>query len=67
MGIPFVHPNESQPRLAALSTNDLNQECCTILDRIPGAGLKGAGYPENVLGPKDSKSVWLHSLPPGCF
>ena len=50
MGIPFVHPNESQPRLAALSTNDLNQDCCTILERIPGAGLKGAGYPENVLG-----------------
>ena len=50
MGIPFVHPNESQPRLAALSTNDLNQECFTILDCIPGAGLKGAGYPENVLG-----------------
>ena len=50
MGIPFVHPNESQPRLAALSTNDLNQDCCIILERIPGAGLKGAGYPENVLG-----------------
>ncbi|MDA0291018.1 MAG: carboxymuconolactone decarboxylase family protein [Cyanobacteria bacterium] len=50
MGIPFVHPNESKSRLTALSTNDLNQECCTTLERIPGAGLKGAGYPENVLG-----------------
>lgn len=50
MGIPPVHPNESNPRLRAQSTNDLSAECCAILERIPGAGLKGPGYPENVLG-----------------
>ena len=50
MGIPPVHPNESNPRQGAQSTNDLSPECCAILERIPGAGLKGPGYPENVLG-----------------
>ena len=50
MGIPPVHPNESNPRQGARSTNNLSPECCAILERIPGAGLKGPGYPENVLG-----------------
>jgi alkylhydroperoxidase family enzyme len=50
MGIPPVHPNESNPRQGARSTQDLSPECCAILERIPGAGLKGPGYPENVLG-----------------
>ena len=44
------HPNESNPRQGAQFTYDLSPECCAILERIPGAGLKGPGYPENVLG-----------------
>jgi 4-carboxymuconolactone decarboxylase len=43
-------PNESKPRIAPLSTDDLRPECVKILDRLPGKGLKGEGFPSNVLG-----------------
>jgi len=50
MSIPSIHPNESTPRLLALSTDDLDGDCRAILERITGAGLKGPGFPKNVLG-----------------
>ena len=50
MSIPPLHPNEATARLECLSTEELSAECCAILERIPGAGLKGSGFPANVLG-----------------
>lgn len=46
----MTFPDESQPRIAPLSTDDLTPEHLAILSRIPGQGLKGAGFPRNVLG-----------------
>ena len=50
MAIPPLHPSEPEPRLKALSTEQLRPEWLAILERIPGAGLKGEGFPRNVLG-----------------
>lgn len=46
----MTFPNEPQPRIAPLSTADLRPEWLAILQRIPGQGLKGEGFPHNVLG-----------------
>jgi alkylhydroperoxidase family enzyme len=46
----MTFPNESESRIAPLSTDALRHECMEILERIPGKGLKGEGFPRNVLG-----------------
>jgi len=46
----MTFPDEPQPRVAPLSTDDLRPEWRRILERIPGQGLKGEGFPRNVLG-----------------
>ncbi|MEI6290330.1 MAG: carboxymuconolactone decarboxylase family protein [Chloroflexota bacterium] len=45
-----VHPNETSPRLAPQPVEEMRQDWLEILSRIPGAGLKGEGFPRNVLG-----------------
>ncbi len=47
---PPIHPYEVTPRVAPVSTNQLRPEWKATLDRIPGAGLKGSGFPGYVLG-----------------
>lgn len=46
----MTFPNEPVSRIAPLSTDDLRPECVEILARLPGQGLKGEGFPRNVLG-----------------
>jgi alkylhydroperoxidase family enzyme len=46
----MTFPNEPQPRIPPLSTDTLRPEWLAILQRIPGQGLKGEGFPRNVLG-----------------
>ncbi len=46
----MTFPNESESRVAPLSTDDLRREWVEILERLPGEGLKGEGFPRNVLG-----------------
>ncbi len=46
----MTFPDESQSRVAPLSTDDLRPEWVEILARLPGKGLKGEGFPRNVLG-----------------
>jgi len=46
----MTFPNESESRIAPLSTDDLRPEWVEILERIPGKGLKGEGFPRNLLG-----------------
>ena len=43
-------PDESESRIAPISTDHLRHEWVEILKRIPGKGLKGEGFPRNVLG-----------------
>ena len=50
MTIPPLHPSEPEPRLSAHSTDQLRPEWLATLARIPGEGLKGSGFPHNVLG-----------------
>ncbi len=45
-----IHPVESAPRLIPRPVEELSEACMGILGRIPGAGLKGPGFPRNVLG-----------------
>lgn len=45
-----IHPVEPLARIQPLPVADLTPACVRILERIPGAGLKGAGFPRNVLG-----------------
>lgn len=45
-----VHPTESTPRLNPLPVEDMQSNWLETLGRIPGAGLKGEGFPRNVLG-----------------
>ncbi len=49
-GAPALHPNEPAPRLTPLPCSDLSATMLATLERIPGAGLKGEGFPCNVLG-----------------
>ena len=46
----MTFPSEPQARIAPLSTDDLSPGHLAILERIPGQGLKGDGFPKNVLG-----------------
>lgn len=46
----MTFPNEPESRIAPLSTDDLRPEWVEILGRLPGKGLKGEGFPRNVLG-----------------
>lgn len=46
----MTFPNEPVSRIAPLSTDDLRAEWVEILARLPGKGLKGEGFPRNVLG-----------------
>lgn len=46
----MTFPNEPQARIAPLPTEGLRPECVRILERLPGSGLKGEGFPRNVLG-----------------
>lgn len=50
MAFPPLHPNEPQPRVEPRSTAELRPEWQAILAGIPGDGLKGAGFPHQVLG-----------------
>jgi len=43
-------PNEPESRIIPLSTTDLSPECLKILERLPGKGLQGEGFPYNLLG-----------------
>jgi 4-carboxymuconolactone decarboxylase len=45
-----VQPTEPQQRIVSLPAEDMRPEWLATLDRIPGAGLKGDGFPRNVLG-----------------
>jgi 4-carboxymuconolactone decarboxylase len=45
-----VHPTEPTQRIASRPMSEMRQEWLQILDRIPGAGLKGDGFPSNALG-----------------
>lgn len=46
----MTFPNEPVSRIAPLSTDDLRPEWVEILAWLPGQGLKGEGFPRNVLG-----------------
>ena len=46
----MTFPNEPDSRIAPLSTDDLRPEWVDILGRLPGKGLKGEGFPRNLLG-----------------
>ena len=51
---PF-EPSEVVPRLEPQPVEDLRDDWLATLSRVPGDGLKGAGFPRNVLG------VLMHS------
>jgi alkylhydroperoxidase family enzyme len=46
----MTFPNEPNSRITPLSTDDLRPEWMEILGRLPGSGLKGEGFPRNLLG-----------------
>ena len=50
MTLPPLHPSEPAARLMPLASEALRPEWRATLARIPGEGLKGAGFPHNVLG-----------------
>jgi 4-carboxymuconolactone decarboxylase len=45
-----IHPTESKSRITPRPTSEMREEWLEILGRIPGDGLKGEGFPHNVLG-----------------
>jgi len=45
-----IQPTEPTQRIASRPMTELRQEWLQILGRIPGTGLKGDGFPRNVLG-----------------
>lgn len=45
-----IHPNEGSPRVEPCSMEAMRPEWLRILERIPGDGLKGQGFPRHVLG-----------------
>jgi alkylhydroperoxidase family enzyme len=47
---PAVNPTEPVARIAPISVDDMRPDWLATLARIPGDGLKGAGFPRNVLG-----------------
>ena len=46
----ITFPNEPESRITPLSTDNLSPECVKILERLPGKGLQGEGFPYNLLG-----------------
>lgn len=48
--VPAVHPSEPRARVAPVPMDDMRTDWLATLSRIPGDGLKGAGFPRNVLG-----------------
>jgi 4-carboxymuconolactone decarboxylase len=46
----MIFPNESESRIAPLSTKGLSPQSLKILETLPGKGLQGEGFPYNVLG-----------------
>ena len=46
----MTFPDEPDSRITPLSTDDLRPEWVEILGRLPGKGLKGEGFPSNLLG-----------------
>jgi 4-carboxymuconolactone decarboxylase len=46
----MTFPNEPHSRITPLSMDDFRPEWAEILGRLPGKGLKGEGFPSNVLG-----------------
>ena len=47
---PTIHPSERRARVEPISMDDMRTDWLSTLSRIPGDGLKGAGFPRNVLG-----------------
>jgi len=47
---PCVQPTEHRPRITPFPMESMRPEWLAILSRIPGDGLKGSGFPRNVLG-----------------
>ena len=45
-----VNPTEPVARVAPISADEMRPDWLATLARIPGDGLKGAGFPRNVLG-----------------
>ena len=45
-----LHPTEPVPRITPRPVEEMRPEWLDTLARIPGAGLKGAGFPRNALG-----------------
>jgi len=45
-----IHPNEPEARVPPVPVTRFRPEWLATLARIPGDGLKGAGFPRNVLG-----------------
>ena len=48
--LKMTFPNEPESRVPTLSTDNLSPECVKILERLPGKGLHGEGFPYNLLG-----------------
>jgi len=48
--LKMTFPNEPESRIAPLSTDNLSPESLKILERLPGKGLQGEGFPYNLLG-----------------
>ena len=46
----MTFPNEPDSRIAPLSIDDLRAGSLKVLERLPGKGLNGEGFPRNVLG-----------------
>lgn len=45
-----IHPTETTPRVEPRPMDEMRADWLRTLARIPGAGLKGDGFPRNVLG-----------------
>ncbi|MEI7863946.1 MAG: hypothetical protein WCI38_01140 [Chthoniobacterales bacterium] len=46
---PTIHPDAANLRVAPISIDELRPEWKATLERIPGSGLKGTGFPSHVL------------------
>ena len=46
----MLHPNEPSPRIPPRPIEELSAASRATLARIPGAGLKGEGFPREVIG-----------------
>lgn len=46
----LIQPTETTQRIESRPMTEMRNEWLQILDRIPGSGLKGDGFPHNALG-----------------